>query len=154
MKASVVSFEPQGLSDHECSLHNLSDGNEMIFAHVRTIEFVELDQTMQPGNREVKTDVADGQVITFKSILSNPNLVDATSLPSALIVTIDGYSASGQTLRGTWSLKFSNSCTVFPVVQGGEQTILAVVVSSIEVMKGEATPSRVILSDSLFLFLF
>ena len=54
-------------------------------------------------------------------------------------MTIDGYSALGQMLQGTWSLRLSNSCTVFQViVQGGEQTILAAVVSSAEDMKGKS----------------
>ncbi|KAL7566873.1 hypothetical protein ACA910_021364 [Epithemia clementina (nom. ined.)] len=116
-----------GIQHEQCELRNLTpNGLETTFVGKVSIRIVELDQELQQAVQQVfKTNVTHGDQIVFESILMTPARVDETSLPKAILVTINGQSLSGQLLRATWSLFFTNSCDVFPVVQGNEETILS-----------------------------
>ena len=122
-------FNSTGIQDQPCEIRNLADGTDESFVGTVSIGIVELDQMLSDGFQEIKTDVANGQSFTFRSILSEPENVSEASIPSAIVVTINGQNAAGDSLRATWSLRFTNSCLVYPVVAGGERTGLTFVVS-------------------------
>ena len=122
-------FGPDGVSEETCFVAS-EDGRNDTFAHVDSIQIVELNRFNWSLKQESIEGIMDRDRFTFRSVLAEYKNFTLVTLPAVIIVTFEGRGSSNQTLRATWSIKFSNSCEVFPVIEGGEQTVATTVVSN------------------------
>lgn len=85
---------------------------------VQTIQIVELDQRLQVVNQTVEVgNFTDGSTLTYKSIIaSKVDDLTSTTLPSGLQVLMTGTNAEGQSLVTTFIIRYTNNCSVYPVL--------------------------------------
>ena len=121
-----------GIEDQDCEVSNLAipaaDPNDFTFSGTVNVVLFEAQGNIRLNPRSFP-NIADGETITYQSILNEPENVTDQNLPQAFLASINGFNAAGDRLRAAWLYRFTNECDVFPVISGGEVQAVALVVS-------------------------
>lgn len=131
----TISPQTPGVNDTECIVESRGVAAENIPdpfpTFVTDIVIIELDQKFDPIGQLIYNDsYVDGDTITYTSVLADTTRVlNSSTLPRALQIASTGINADGQPLTNTWVILFSNDCSVYPVLQVGQQIGWTVFVS-------------------------
>jgi hypothetical protein len=99
---------------------------------VSEIQVLELDEFQDPIGQSVYTDgpYFDGDFVTYTSIVrTQPEIVNAMTLPRGLQVSIVGNNAQNQPIINTWGILYNNDCGIFPLLTVGQQIGWSIFVS-------------------------
>jgi hypothetical protein len=109
------------------------DVDDKVPVTVGSIQIIELDQRLQAVNQQVELgNFSDGSSINFTSIIATgADTLTTTSLPRAMQLLITGENAAGQSLVNTFLLRYSNNCSVYPVLLNDQNNGWIVFVSLI-----------------------
>ena len=101
------------------------------FAFVELIQVFELDQVFDlvPNQTNLEGVFADGFRFTHTSALATMSDFNETTLPRAIQLNLLGNNTEGRRIQASWSLFFSNNCSVFPVIEPIQTSVITVVVS-------------------------
>eukprot|EP00523_Entomoneis_sp_CCMP467_P002721 CAMPEP_0168754478 /NCGR_PEP_ID=MMETSP0724-20121128/19525_1 /TAXON_ID=265536 /ORGANISM="Amphiprora sp., Strain CCMP467" /LENGTH=624 /DNA_ID=CAMNT_0008802965 /DNA_START=199 /DNA_END=2073 /DNA_ORIENTATION=+ len=117
-----------GIEDTACIVaprqENVTDFD---FLQVSLILITERDQERNVINERtiLPGPLNNGDSFSYSSYIDGNTDFNTTTLPREIQFDFNGINMLGQLIRATWSLEFTNDCTVFPVVEAGDQTIIS-----------------------------
>ncbi|CAB9513046.1 expressed unknown protein [Seminavis robusta] len=105
--------ENAGIGQFECLIETSSeDVTDLVPTEIQ-IQIIELDQSMQIINHEVELNyLVDGDTYTFAA-------TTGVTIGGMRFVA-QGFNQVGQLITLTWSMEFTNDCSVFPVLSVGD----------------------------------
>ena len=118
-----------GISQEDCTVFHLGSNNPSDLTFSGTVNVRILEVGPPENNEKTFPNLVNGQIITYESVLNEPDSVTEQTLPGSILVQINGFNAVGDILRVTWFYVFTNECDVFPVISGGEVQAATLVVS-------------------------
>ena len=90
---------------------------DLQFVVVDLVVILELNRNNEIVNQDVQTGpFEDDDTISFVSILATAPSLNADTIPVGIQTTLEGRNELNETVRVTWSLRFDQSCTIFPLV--------------------------------------
>jgi hypothetical protein len=115
-----------GILDRACQVESRDEIENITNPFPLTIGSVivsELDANLLPVSQAVyRGPYFDGDIITYTSIvLTNPNELNATTIPRGFQVVLTGLNSAEETLTNTWVITYENDCSIFPLLTKGEQ---------------------------------
>uniref|UniRef100_A0A7S2Y324 Reelin domain-containing protein n=1 Tax=Entomoneis paludosa TaxID=265537 RepID=A0A7S2Y324_9STRA len=128
-----------GISEATCQVAPLQPNViDFEFVSVSLIMIMERDQNRLPvgDTTFIPGPFANGDQFSYMSIVDSRTDFNTTSLPKEIQFDFQGINSVGESIRATWSLAFTNNCSVFPVVEPGELTINGEIAEVVDPPKG------------------
>jgi len=118
---TTISVSTPGVIDVQCSINPIVMGSvDDVIAF--QVQIMELDQNLQVlgSGTTIFNTFRNGDTITFESVIADPN-ASTDRVPSSLEVGIMAEDATMSRIFQTWTIAFSNSCEIYPVLTVGQQ---------------------------------
>lgn len=99
--------------------------------NVTNIVITELDHNLQTLKQDNLTvSYVDGDQFNYTSFLADDlAAVNSTTIPSGLVMMLNGVNAEGAALSSTWAIVYTNNCSDYPVLKDNNQIGWTVFVS-------------------------
>jgi hypothetical protein len=111
-----------GVASTDCAIAPFQDDNvtDLTPVSVGSIDILELDGDLVLFTQSSRFGTfANGESFAYTSVSSDPAMVNITTYPKALQVSVIGNNAAGQTLFFAGLVIYATDCTIYPVVNAG-----------------------------------
>ena len=124
-------FDTAGIEDSLCEITAIEDGvTDLVPVEVSIIDITEFNQINQVLQQTIfEGQYVEGDEFSHISAISNPDEITEESIPKWIQMIMIGQNAAGNPLSMRWILRFTNSCTQYPVLSEGDQIAWTVFVS-------------------------
>ena len=129
-----ISLSSPGILDVTCSINPALMGNPTE-AYAFQIQVLELDQNFQVLKQDTFSDtINNGGTFTYDSAISEPT-ADPEKVPGSIEIGIMAQDVTMTRLFQMWTISFSNSCDIYPVITPDMQVGWTVIVRRVIVGK-------------------
>lgn len=89
---------------------------------ISSVQILELDQNQQLlSSRLISEELTNGSIIEFDSFTADPDAVMSGQVPGSIEIGIMARNSALTNIFHTWTIEYSNSCDVYPVLGDGQQ---------------------------------
>jgi len=123
LDSNIKAGEGEGIIEFDCSVSPFEGGNvtDLTPVAVSSIDILELDQEVKPLATTTRfVNFRNGDKFNYTSIIRDPTLINATSVPKGFQLSVVGRNVLDEALLMIWIISFTNDCDSFPILFEGE----------------------------------
>jgi len=119
----TIDQDDPGILETACVVNPSGQENVTDFVPVivTEIQVVELDQNFDViGNLRLNGQYTTGSKFNYTSITARPRELNATSIPAAIQLFLNGRNAAEEDLVNFYAIVYDNDCGVWPLLTAGD----------------------------------